>query len=109
MSPTASVTMSAATLSELQGMPDAVGSFVERVRRVVPRGTGTVQLHEPEFAATEWDYVKSCIDTGWVSSVGSFVDRFERDLAELCGTRHAVAVVNGTAALQIALLVAGVG
>ena len=44
---------------------------------------GTVALHEPEFAGHEWDYVKECIDTGWVSSVGAFVDRFERDLAAL--------------------------
>ena len=51
---------------------------------------------------------EDCIDTGWVSSVGSYVDRFERDLAEFTGAMCAVAVVNGTAALQIALKLAGV-
>lgn len=66
-------------------------------------------LHEPEFAGNEWNYVKACIDTGWVSSVGSYVDEFERRLAEYTGARHAVAVVNGTAALQVALRLAGVG
>ena len=44
-----------------------------------PPGPG-LALHEPEFAGREWEYVKECLDTGWVSSVGAFVDRFERDL-----------------------------
>ncbi|MBA3677866.1 MAG: LegC family aminotransferase [Sphingosinicella sp.] len=65
-------------------------------------------LHEPEFAGNEWAFVKECIDTGWVSSVGSFVDRFERDLADYTGTTHAVATANGTAALHICLVLAGV-
>lgn len=67
-----------------------------------------VVLHEPQFGGREWDYVKECLDTGWVSSVGKFVDRFEKDLAAFVGTSHAVAVVNGTAALHIALKLAGV-
>jgi perosamine synthetase len=62
----------------------------------------------PEIRGNEWQYVKECLDTGWVSSVGSFVDRFEAALAEEVGTRYAVATVNGTSALHIALLVAGV-
>ncbi len=53
-------------------------------------------------------YLKECLDTNFVSSGGPFVDRFERELAALVGTRWAVATVNGTAALHIALLVAGV-
>jgi len=65
-------------------------------------------LHEPLFAGNEWDYVKQCLDSGWVSSVGSFVDRFEDDLASYTGVKRAVAVVNGTAALHICLLLAGV-
>ncbi len=65
-------------------------------------------LHQPLFQGHEWEYLKDCIDTGWVSSVGSYVDRFERDLAEFTGAMCAVAVVNGTAALQIALILAGV-
>jgi len=65
-------------------------------------------LHEPRFAGREWDYVKECLDTGWVSSAGAYVDRFERLLAERCGVARAVAVVNGTAGLHAALLLAGV-
>ncbi len=86
-------------------------SIVEAVREVLgPRpNKGVIALHEPEFAGNERDYVLDCIDTGWVSSVGSYVDRFEAMLAEYTGAKRAVAVANGTAALHIALLLAGVG
>ena len=67
-----------------------------------------IPLIEPEIRGNEWKYVKECLETGWVSSAGSFVDRFERMVARQCGCRHAVATVNGTAALHVALLVAGV-
>lgn len=67
-----------------------------------------VPLHEPSFDETEVDYVTDCIRSGWVSSVGKYVDKFEKRLAEYTGVKRAVAVVNGTAALHIALKVAGV-
>ena len=67
-----------------------------------------VPLHEPSFSGGEWDYVKDCLDTGYVSSVGSYVDRFEKELAEYTGAKRSVAVVNGTAALHVALKIAGV-
>ena len=65
-------------------------------------------LHEPEFSGNESAYVQDCIDTGWVSSVGAYVDRLEADLCAYTGAHHAVAMVNGTAALHMALIVAGV-
>ncbi|MBA3935958.1 MAG: LegC family aminotransferase [Planctomycetes bacterium] len=71
-------------------------------------GRQRAALHQPEFAGNEWAYVKECLDTGWVSSVGAFVDRFERDLAAFTGSPFAVVTVNGTAALHVALLLAGV-
>lgn len=67
-----------------------------------------IALHEPSFKGNEWAYVKECLDTGWVSSVGKFVDRFESDLADYTGCGRAVAVVNGTAALHVCLLLVGV-
>jgi perosamine synthetase len=73
-----------------------------------PVPKGFIPLCIPEIKSNEWKYVKECLDTGWVSSVGSFVDRFEKEFAGYIGTKHAVAAVNGTAALHIALLVAGV-
>lgn len=86
--------------------PQAV---VDILARALPGAKPPVALHQPEFAGAEWEYVKDCLDTGWVSSVGAYVDRFERMLAEACGIGHAVAVVNGTAALHVALKLAGVG
>lgn len=67
-----------------------------------------IPLCAPEIGGREWQYVKECLDTGWVSSVGAFVDRFEADLARVTGRRHAVAMQSGTAALHLALKVAGV-
>ena len=80
--------------------------IVAAIRSVV--GPNSAALHEPSFAGNELAYLKECIDTTFVSSVGKFVDRFEADLAAYTGTKHAVAVVNGTAALHIALKLAGV-
>ncbi|MDE2292971.1 MAG: LegC family aminotransferase [Elusimicrobia bacterium] len=65
-------------------------------------------LFEPRLAGNEWRYVKECLDTGWVSSVGSFVGRFERALARRVGLRRAVATSNGTSAIHVALLLSGV-
>jgi len=71
-------------------------------------GPSPAVLHEPTFAGNEWLYLKECLDSTFVSSVGKFVDRFESDLAAFTGAKHAVAVANGTAALHIALKLAGV-
>jgi perosamine synthetase len=68
----------------------------------------TIPLSVPVLAGREWDYVRECLDTNWVSSSGPFVGRFEARFADYVGTDQAVAVTSGTAALHIALLVAGV-
>ncbi len=83
-------------------------AFVGLLTSVLGAAAQPIPLHEPRFAGREWDYVRDCLDTGWVSSAGKYVDQFEGVLAELCGVSHAVACVNGTAALQVALTVAGV-
>lgn len=70
--------------------------------------SGFIPLLVPTIQGNEWRYVKECLDTNWVSSVGAFVDRFEGEIAGRIGTRFAVATVNGTAALHVALLVGGV-
>jgi perosamine synthetase len=67
-----------------------------------------IPLSEPLLQGREWAYVKECLDSGWVSSVGSFVNRFEDMTAQLTGAPHAVAVVNGTSGLHVALKAAGV-
>jgi len=67
-----------------------------------------IPLCVPEIRGNEWKYIKDCLETNWVSSVGSYVDRFEEEMALFVGTKHAVATVNGTSALHTALLVSGV-
>lgn len=65
-------------------------------------------LHEPELSGNEWKYVKECLDSGWVSSAGKFVDAFESEIARYTGSKYAVSCVNGSAALQLSLEIAGV-
>lgn len=80
--------------------------IVQAIKSVV--GPGPLALHEPRFRGNEWNYLKECLDSTFVSSVGKFVDRFEDELADFTGAKRAVAVVNGTAALHVSLLLAGV-
>jgi perosamine synthetase len=82
-------------------------SIAQNIKAI--NGNGNfIPLHEPTFCGKELEYVTDCIQTGWVSSVGKYVDEFEFRLAEYTGVSRAVAVVNGTAALHIALKIAGV-
>lgn len=74
-----------------------------------PAPKGIIPLCAPEIRGNEWKYIKECLDTNWVSSAGSFVGRFERMVADYLGAGYAVATVNGTSALHLAMLVAGVG
>ncbi len=67
-----------------------------------------IPLHEPRFRGNEKKYLNDCIDSTFVSSVGKYVDLFEKNIAEYTKAKYAVAAVNGTAALHIALLLAGV-
>ncbi len=85
---------------------DDFDDFIGRIRQVTGPETGG--LHEPVFAGNEKKYLAECIDSGFVSSVGPFVTAFEESVREFVGAKHAVAVVNGTAALHLALLALGV-
>ncbi|MES1149329.1 MAG: LegC family aminotransferase, partial [Bradyrhizobium guangdongense] len=67
-----------------------------------------VALHEPRLGARERELVVDCIDTNWVSTAGKYVTQFEQMIAAATGARHAIAIVNGTAALHAALLLEGV-
>ena len=67
-----------------------------------------ISVHEPYFSGNEWKYIKNCLDQGWVSSAGKAIDLFEKKIAKYTGSKYAVACVNGTSALQIALKIAGV-
>lgn len=67
-----------------------------------------IPLSVPNIEGNEWQYIKECLDTNWVSSVGSYVDLFEQKVAEFTGAKYAVSVVNGTAALHMALMLSQV-
>ncbi len=82
-------------------------SFIKYVQELY--GTKDfIPLHEPRFWGNEQKYVADCIDSTFVSSVGKYVDKFEQLTAEYTGAKFAIATVNGTAALHIALLLSGV-
>ncbi len=67
-----------------------------------------IPLSVPNISGNEWKYVKDCLDTGWISSVGAYVTKFEQMVADFAGAKYGVAAVNGTAALHISLLLSGV-
>jgi perosamine synthetase len=86
-----------------------IDSIIKAIKSVISRDQRSpIALHEPFFHGNEWAYVKDCLDSTWVSYVGQYVDKFEGMLAEFTGVQKAVAVVNGTAALHMALKLADV-
>ena len=89
----------------MTGQPQVCETILSVLSSIIPSGAS---LHEPEFAGREWDYVKDCLDTGWVSTAGKYVETFEGMLADFTGAGHAIATVNGTAALHACLVLAGV-
>lgn len=82
-------------------------AFVAAVREVVG-ATAQVPLHVPEIGQVEREFVTDCLDSTFVSSVGPYVTRFEQEIASITGAKHAIAVSNGTSALHVALVLAGV-
>lgn len=84
-------------------------SLAERILHSVREsiGEGPAKLHEPTFDGNEKKYLLDCVDSSYVSSVGKYVDQFEVELAKFTGAKYAVSVVNGTAALHLALKLAG--
>jgi perosamine synthetase len=68
-----------------------------------------IPVNEPTIGAQEMAYVRECLETGWISSAGRFIDRFETEFAAYCGMKHGVAVANGTVALELAVASLGIG
>jgi len=86
-------------------------AILQALQQVCGGGTPgqPVPLHEPDFSGTQaWAYVRDCLDSGWVSTAGQWVGRFEQELCARTGAGHAVAVTNGTVALRLALHLVGV-
>lgn len=83
-------------------------TFIDGLEGVLGQPAPLIPLHEPEFTGNEWELIKNCLDSTFVSSIGQYVNQFEAMLSAYTGAKYAVAVVNGTAALHIALMLAGV-
>jgi aminotransferase in exopolysaccharide biosynthesis len=88
--------------------PETINRTIEFIKAQY-EGEAPVPLHAPRFWGNEKKYTAECIDSTFVSSVGKFVDQFERSCADYCGAKYAVAVMNGTAALHMALVLHGIG
>lgn len=84
-----------------------VDAILHRIANVAGANDGVMALHEPEFEGREWAYLKACLDTRQVSSIGPQVVEFEQALSRVTGARHVIATSSGTAALHVALLLAG--
>ncbi len=84
--------------------------IIERIKSTICfNNEGIVNIHEPYFQESNaYKYVKECIDTGWVSSAGKWVSKFETQIADFTGSKYAIAVSNGTVALRLALHLIGV-
>jgi perosamine synthetase len=122
-SPVAEVRRPEPRTARLGMSPDEVAALFSEPVRIVPLldddgrvadlalfdARARLPVAEPSLGERELLYVSECVLGGWVSSAGAFVDRFEAAFAEFCGTRHAVACSNGTAALHLALAALGVG
>ena len=67
-----------------------------------------IPLSVPNIDGNEWQYVKDCLDTGWISSAGAYVTKFEEAIQNYTGVKYAIACMNGTAGLQVSLNLAGV-
>lgn len=90
-------------MNNAQNLSDQI---VERFRDILGDAAG---LHEPCFKGNEWAYVKECIDTGWVSTAGSYVGRFEEMLVNFTGAQHVIATSSGTAALHAVFAALDIG
>lgn len=78
------------------------------IRKTFGISEAFIPLHEPRFYGNERKYVMDAIDSTFVSSVGAYVDKFEAMMCEITGAKYAVALVNGTNALHLSLILAGV-
>ena len=67
-----------------------------------------IPLSVPLLKGNEWKYVKDCLDTGWISSAGSYVSQFEEQIASFVGSKYGISCMNGTVGLHIAQIIAGV-
>ena len=78
------------------------------LKSLLKKNKGFIALHEPKFEKADKVFVNDCLDTGWVSTAGKYVDEFEKNISKYTGSKYCIAVSNGTSALHLSLLLAGV-
>src|SRR5262245_54116793 len=100
--------MPAVTMSERKMQSADAASIIAAIRGVVGPSEKPVALHEPRFRGRELEYLKDCIESGWVSYNGAYVTRFEEMLRDLTGAGACIAMVSGTVAIEMALRTAGI-
>ena len=83
-------------------------NIVDFIRRIYKEESKFMPLHEPRFIGNERKYVLDAIDSTFVSSIGAYVDKFEKMMCSITGAKYAIATVNGTNSLHLALILAGV-
>ena len=83
-------------------------SLIKHIRHLFNTPTEFIPLHEPRFIGNEKKYVMDAIDSTFVSSVGKYVDQFEEMMCEITGAKYAIAIVNGTNAIHLSMVLAGV-
>ncbi|GAA0569542.1 LegC family aminotransferase [Rhizomicrobium electricum] len=91
----------------MSDLPENYRALLTFIRELYGQ-SGFIPLHEPRFRGNEKRYLVDAIDSTYVSSVGEYVNRFEADMRELTGARYAIATANGTLALHMSLILAGV-
>ncbi|MEY4618764.1 MAG: hypothetical protein RL101_950 [Actinomycetota bacterium] len=89
-------------------MSSLAADFVGAIRSVVGHSGEPIGLHVPEIGELEHQYLRECLDSTFVSSVGAFIPKLETRMQEITGAKHAIAVSNGTVGLQVAMFLAGV-
>jgi aminotransferase in exopolysaccharide biosynthesis len=90
-------------------MENTYCEIVSKVRELFKTPSGLIPLHAPYFGGNEKKYLLDCIDSTFVSSVGEYVSLFEEMMKQITGAKFAIATTNGTTALHLALVVAGIG
>jgi len=83
-------------------------NLISFIRSTFKESEAIIPLHEPIFFGNEKKYLLDAVDSTFVSSVGAYVDKFEDMMCKITGAKYAIALVNGTNALHLSLLLAGV-
>jgi len=86
-----------------------LGEFAQFYKRTNFKLSKFIPVNEPDLSGNEKKYLQECIDTGWISSEGPFIEKMESGMSSVCNRKYAFAVSNGSAALELAVQAIGIG